>query len=56
MRPGPWCRDERTRSSVYTTAESILAPFAGGGARVAPRSNRATFSGAPHPVPLRAGP
>jgi type IV secretion system protein VirD4 len=28
-----WCRDERTRSSVYTTAESILAPFAGGGAR-----------------------
>ncbi len=27
-----WCRDERTRSSVYTTAESILAPFAGGGA------------------------
>jgi type IV secretion system protein VirD4 len=27
-----WCRDERTRSSVYTTAESILAPFAGLGA------------------------
>jgi len=25
-----WCRDERTRSSVYTTAETILAPFAGG--------------------------
>jgi type IV secretion system protein VirD4 len=24
-----WCRDERTRSSVYTTAETILAPFAG---------------------------
>jgi type IV secretion system protein VirD4 len=23
-----WCRDERTRSSVYTTAETILAPFA----------------------------
>jgi type IV secretion system protein VirD4 len=22
-----WCRDERTRSSVYTTAETILAPF-----------------------------
>jgi type IV secretion system protein VirD4 len=23
-----WCRDERTRSSVYTTTETILAPFA----------------------------
>jgi len=23
-----WCRDDRTRSSVYTTAETILAPFA----------------------------
>jgi type IV secretion system protein VirD4 len=22
-----WCRDDRTRSSVYTTAETILAPF-----------------------------
>jgi type IV secretion system protein VirD4 len=27
-----WCRDERTRSSVYTTAETILAPFASDGA------------------------
>jgi len=27
-----WCRDERTRSSVYTTAETILAPFAGSAA------------------------
>jgi type IV secretion system protein VirD4 len=24
-----WCRDERTRSSAYTTAETVLAPFAG---------------------------
>jgi type IV secretion system protein VirD4 len=24
-----WCRDERTRSSVYTTAETVLAPFVG---------------------------
>jgi type IV secretion system protein VirD4 len=24
-----WCRDDRTRSSVYTTAETVLAPFAG---------------------------
>jgi len=23
-----WCRNERTRSSVYTTAETVLAPFA----------------------------
>ena len=23
-----WCRDERTRSSVSTTAETVLAPFA----------------------------
>jgi len=23
-----WCRDDRTRSSAYTTAETILAPFA----------------------------
>ena len=23
-----WCRDERTRSSVHTTAETVLAPFA----------------------------
>jgi type IV secretion system protein VirD4 len=30
-----WCRDERTRSSVYTTAETVLAPFAGAGARAA---------------------
>jgi type IV secretion system protein VirD4 len=22
-----WCRDERTRSSIYTTAETVLAPF-----------------------------
>ena len=28
-----WCRDERTRSSVYTTAETILAPFADAGDR-----------------------
>jgi type IV secretion system protein VirD4 len=26
-----WCRDERTRSSVYTTAETVLAPFAASG-------------------------
>jgi len=26
-----WCRDERTRSSVYTTAETVLAPFASAG-------------------------
>ena len=52
-----WCRDERTRSSVYTTAESILAPFAGGGAPGARRvRTRRPSRGLPHPVPLRAGP
>jgi type IV secretion system protein VirD4 len=30
-----WCRDERTRSSVYTTAETVLAPFGPSGS-VAP--------------------
>jgi len=30
-----WCRDERTRSSVYTTAETVLAPFAGADAPAA---------------------
>ncbi len=37
-----WCRDDRTRSSVYTTAETILAPFATSsplpGSRFEPRS------------------
>jgi type IV secretion system protein VirD4 len=33
-----WCRDERTRSSVYTTAETILAPFAD-----APSTSSTTF-------------
>jgi type IV secretion system protein VirD4 len=33
-----WCRDERTRSSVYTTAETILAPFVSTGAPSAPAS------------------
>ena len=23
-----WCRDDRTRSAIYTTAETVLAPFA----------------------------
>jgi len=32
-----WCRDERTRSSVFTTAETVLAPFADAGARAAAR-------------------
>ncbi len=36
-----WCRDERTRSSVYTTAETVLAPFAASGGR-RPRSGGST--------------
>ena len=41
-----WCRDERTRSSVYTTAETILAPFVGTVAARRPRtpSNRPSCS------------
>ena len=45
-----WCRDERTRSSVYTTAETVLAPFAHappGPSSDARRSSRATCSAAP---------
>jgi type IV secretion system protein VirD4 len=33
-----WCRDDRTRSSVYTTAETVLAPFA---QEVSPRDGAA---------------
>ena len=54
-----WCRDERTRSSVYTTAETVLAPFAdtrrGGGARRSVRTARLLLGG-PHTLYLRAGP
>jgi type IV secretion system protein VirD4 len=44
-----WCRDERTRSSVYTTAETVLAPFAhppplGGGEDFTPEQ----LLGGPH--------
>jgi type IV secretion system protein VirD4 len=44
-----WCRDERTRSSVYTTAETVLAPFAhpplvGGGEAFTPEE----LLGGPH--------
>ena len=31
-----WCRDDRTRSSVYTTAETVLAPFAHAPSSTAP--------------------
>ena len=47
-----WCRDERTRSSVYTTAETVLAPFAhlpAGADRCAagPRSSPSSSSAGP---------
>ena len=53
-----WCRDERTRSSVDTTAETVLAPFAH--PPPGPR-RRALRACAPagrrsHALPLRAGP
>ena len=51
-----WCRDDRTRSSVYTTAETVLAPFAlavrvDGGAAV--RTGRPARR-VPHAVPVCA--
>ncbi len=51
-----WCRDERTRSSVSTTAETVLAPFA---ADEAVRPAAATFEprllfGGPHTLFLSA--
>ncbi|HWF16729.1 MAG TPA: type IV secretory system conjugative DNA transfer family protein [Acidimicrobiales bacterium] len=42
-----WCRDDRTRSSVYTTAETVLAPFAHGTAT--PASSRTST---PSPTPM----
>ncbi len=50
-----WCRDERTRSSVYTTAETVLAPFAHGPAHAAaePFEPRHLLGG-PHTVFLCA--
>jgi type IV secretion system protein VirD4 len=50
-----WCRDERTRSSVYTTAETVLAPFAyGPSAPAAPRFEPAQLLGGAHTVYLCA--
>jgi type IV secretion system protein VirD4 len=42
-----WCRDDRTRSSVYTTAETVLAPFA---------QTRAPVSAPTSMTPARFGP
>jgi type IV secretion system protein VirD4 len=51
-----WCRDERTRSSVYTTAESILAPFVSSVATLAAPTwfEPARLLGGPHTVYLCA--
>jgi type IV secretion system protein VirD4 len=49
-----WCRDDRTRSSVYTTAETILAPFAHAPAISAPSFEARHLLGGPHTVYLCA--
>jgi type IV secretion system protein VirD4 len=46
-----WCRDDRTRSSVYTTAETVLAPFAHASAPAASSMTPANFE----PADLLAG-
>ena len=52
-----WCRDERTRSSVVTTAETVLAPFTlpPPGAPAPTPSNRVTSSKVTTRVPVRPG-
>jgi type IV secretion system protein VirD4 len=49
-----WCRDERTRSSVYTTAETILAPFAGVGGSPGPAFEPTDLLGGSHTLYLCA--
>jgi type IV secretion system protein VirD4 len=46
-----WYRDDRTRSSVYTTAETVLAPFAHG-----PSANGPTASASAPMTPARFEP
>jgi type IV secretion system protein VirD4 len=49
-----WCRDERTRSSVYATAETVLAPFALEAPSPASRFEPARLLGGAHTVYLCA--
>jgi len=49
-----WCRDERTRSSVYTTAETILAPFAEAGNAPTDAFEPPDLLGGPHTLYLCA--
>ena len=49
-----WCRDERTRSSVYTTAETILAPFADAGDAAGAAFEPPDLLGGPHTLYLCA--
>jgi len=49
-----WCRDERTRSSVYTTAETILAPFADAGSGPSDGFEPPDLLGGPHTLYLCA--
>jgi type IV secretion system protein VirD4 len=49
-----WCRDERTRSSVYTTAETVLAPFAASGNAPTTTFEPRQLLGGPHTLYLCA--
>jgi type IV secretion system protein VirD4 len=49
-----WCRDERTRSSVHTTAETVLAPFADQGRAPGPLFEPRHLLGGPHTLYLCA--
>jgi type IV secretion system protein VirD4 len=49
-----WCREERTRSSVYTTAETILAPFADAGDAAGAAFEPPDLLGGPHTLYLCA--
>ena len=50
-----WCRDERTRSSVYTTAEMVLAPFVGSGAPAGPSGSSPVAGSSFDPCVLLSG-
>jgi type IV secretion system protein VirD4 len=49
-----WCRDDRTRSSAYTTAETVLAPFASAPTRADPPFEPRRLLGGAHTVYLCA--
>ncbi len=50
-----WCRDDRTRSSVYTTAETVLAPFAQATSAATPSTSASMTPARFEPADLLAG-